>query len=265
MQRVFGLYFNPSESSPLADPDVRRAVDVAIDRDMLAESVFSGYARPTRTPLPFDNSEIDPEEASDPRELLEDAGWEVNSATGIREKDGEPLAFTIKTGELEELVSTASYIEATLRSLGFDVTVETFDIATLNETVIRGRDYDALLFGQAYGRFIDLYPFWHSSNRNDPGLNIARYTSSSMDEKLVGLRRATEEEEREEYLNEIVEVLRETIPAVFLYVPDFLYITDERIKNIEIPPVERSSNRFSNVEDWFMYTDTVWKIFLKDQ
>lgn len=266
MLRVFGLYFNPSETSVLSDGAVRRAIDMAVDREMLAESIFSGYAEPTRTPLPLNaETDISVDSADAARELLLEEGWEVNSSTGIREKDDVPLSFTIKTGESSDLDNTAIFLQQTLRSIGIEVTVLTYDITTLNQTVIRQRDYEALLFGQAYGRFIDLYPFWHSSNRDDPGLNIARHTSSDTDEALQALRNETDENVRKEHLDAILEELREVTPAVFLYVPDFLYIRDERINNINIPPVERSSDRFSNVEDWFIYSDSVWKIFLKKQ
>jgi peptide/nickel transport system substrate-binding protein len=265
MLRVFGLFFNPGENSVLSSESVRRAIDMSIDREMLAESIFSGYANPTRTPLPFDRYVDGAESPALARELLETGGWEENSETGIREKDGETLSFTIKTGETSELKNTALFLEQTLRPLGIEITVETYDVVTLNQAVIRQRNYEALLFGQAYGRFIDLYPFWHSSNRDDPGLNIARHTSSDTDDALVALRRGTDENSREEYFQGILEEFSETVPATFLYVPDFIYIKDERINNIKIPSVERISDRFSNIEDWFIYSDSIWKIFLDTQ
>ncbi|MEX0910072.1 MAG: peptide ABC transporter substrate-binding protein [Candidatus Paceibacterota bacterium] len=265
MLRIFGLFFNPSETSILSNESVRRAIDMAIDREMLAESIYSGYAKPTRTPLPFDKPADVTEDSLGARELLETEGWEENSETGIREKDSETLSFTIKTGETSDLKNTAIFLQQTLRSIGIEVTIETYDITTLNQTVIRQRDYEALLFGQAYGRFIDLYPFWHSSNRDDPGLNIARHTSSDTDEALVALRRETDENIREGYFEEILDEFSETTPAAFLYTPDFVYIKDERINNIKIPPVERSSDRFSNIEEWFIHSDSVWKIFLDTQ
>jgi peptide/nickel transport system substrate-binding protein len=265
MLRVFGLFFNPKEGSVLSNETVRQAIDTAIDREMLAESIFSGYAKPTRTPLPFDKLRNTHENATSARELLEADGWEENNETGILEKDGETLSFTIKTGETSDLNNTALFIQQTLRSIGIEVTIETFDVASLNQMVIRQRDYEALLFGQAYGRFIDLYPFWHSSNRDDPGLNIARHTSSDTDEAVVALRSETDESTRQQYFERILEEFSETTPAAFLYIPDFIYIKDERINNIKIPPVERSSDRFSNIEDWFIHSESVWKIFLNTQ
>ncbi|MDZ7726426.1 MAG: peptide ABC transporter substrate-binding protein [Candidatus Campbellbacteria bacterium] len=265
MLRSFGLFFNQAESEILSEDAVRKAIDMTINRENLAESIFSGYALPIETPLPFGTdvavSQSD-EVNSDPNALLEEEGWIKNPLTGIREKDEEELSFSIATADSDMFGEVANFIKHSLEQVGFSVTIETFDIAVLNQDVIRPREYEALLFGEAYDRVIDMYPFWHSSERDDPGLNVARYTSSDVDERLEDLRSERDERERRELLNAIVKELREDVPAVFLYSPEFIYIQDKRIKNISIPPIVRSANRFANVHEWFVYTDTVWNAFL---
>lgn len=263
MLRTFGLYFNQDQAPILADREVRRVINRAIDRDALVKDIFSSYAIPVTLPLPsLSKTNAEPADSEELREILQAAGWE-ETMDGVREKDDVRLEFTIRTADSNDLVKTAEFIQATLRPLGFDVEIETFDIVSLNQSVIRQRDYEALLFGQAYGRFIDFYPFWHSSNRNDPGLNIARYVSSRMDKTVTALRRETDPDERALLTEAFVEELEREVPAVFLYVPRFIYVTDRNTHNVHIPSVERSSDRFANVEDWFIYTDTVWTLFVR--
>jgi peptide/nickel transport system substrate-binding protein len=264
MLRVFGIYFNQDEAPILANRSIRSVINGAIDRTSLVENIFSRYAVPTTVPF-LSLQESNPEQVDKEAllEMLQEAGWEETTEGGVREKDGERLAFTIRTVNSDDLIRTAEFIQRALRPLGFDVKVETFDVNSLNQNVIRQRDYEALLFGQAYGRFIDFYPFWHSSNRNDPGLNIARYVSSGMDKVLVALRREADPRERARLTRAFVEELEREVPAVFLYVPRFTYVTDARTHNIRIPSIERSSDRFANVEDWFVYTDTVWRFFIQ--
>jgi peptide/nickel transport system substrate-binding protein len=55
--------------------------------------------------------------------------------------------------------------------------------------IIRNRDYEALFFGQIINHESDLYSFWHSSQRTDPGLNIAMYNNKKVDNMLEEIQK----------------------------------------------------------------------------
>ena len=81
-----------------SDVQVRRAVNIAINRDEMIEHVLNGYGSPAYSvcdKMPWYNesakTEYDPEKAA---ELLEEAGWKAGS-DGIREKDGVRAGFTL--------------------------------------------------------------------------------------------------------------------------------------------------------------------------
>ena len=80
------------------DVNVRRAVNIGIDRDEMIDNVLNGYGTKAFSvcdKMPWYNSacevEYDPDEA---RKLLDDAGWREGK-DGIREKDGVKAAFTL--------------------------------------------------------------------------------------------------------------------------------------------------------------------------
>ena len=80
-----------------SDIQVRRAVNIGIDRDEMIDHVLNGYGSPAYSvcdKMPWYNesakTEYDPEKAA---ELLEEAGWKAG-ADGIREKDGVRAGFT---------------------------------------------------------------------------------------------------------------------------------------------------------------------------
>ena len=77
--------------------------------------------------------------------------------------------------------------------IGVKVNLQFFETSNLNQDIIRPRKYDALLFGEIVGRDMDLFAFWHSSQRNDPGLNIASYTNIKTDKILEGIRKMSNE------------------------------------------------------------------------
>ena len=117
-------------------------------------------------------------------------------------------------------------------------------VAIVTVRTVRPRDYDALLFGTSVGRQGDLYSFWHSSGRSDPGLNIALYTNIDTDAILDDLRQAISPEERDELYVEFVEIIEDETPAVFLFSPDFTYITDSSIQNNNLGILNNASDRF---------------------
>lgn len=80
------------------DVQVRRAINLAIDREEMIEHVLAGYGSPAYSvcdsmPWYSEDNQVsyDPEEAV---RLLEEAGWMLGD-DGIREKDGVKAAFTL--------------------------------------------------------------------------------------------------------------------------------------------------------------------------
>jgi peptide/nickel transport system substrate-binding protein len=148
--------------------------------------------------------------------------------------------------------------------MGANVDVRVFEPADLNQGVIRPRKYDALLFGLVTGRNGDLYPFWHSSQRNDPGLNIALYTNTKADKALEKMRTATSTTAFDIQYNIFKKELDTDTPALFLWSPDFIYTIPEKLHGVKLGEITTPSDRFSGIEQWYVETDTVWKIFVKD-
>jgi len=144
------------------------------------------------------------------------------------------------------------------------VEVKVFEIADLNQNVIRPRKYDALLFGEVVGRDPDPFAFWHSSQRNDPGLNIALYTSAKVDKILEEARGLISREERTKKYEEFQKEIFQDNPAIFLYSPSFIYILPKTLKGFETEYIVTPAERFTNVFKWHFNTRYVWKIFYKN-
>lgn len=90
----------PIGNDVTADLAIRKAVNLAIDRQALVDGVLDGYGRPAFgvvDDLPWDNPTIrfkdnDPEQA---KKILEAAGWVDTDGDGIREKNGLKAEFTV--------------------------------------------------------------------------------------------------------------------------------------------------------------------------
>jgi peptide/nickel transport system substrate-binding protein len=278
LNRVFGVFFNQNQSEVLRMREVRQALNESIDRKDLVAQVLGGYGTPLTTPIPpallGNSSEEVSTSSTDPvveaRAYLEGRGWTAGADGTLEKKTGTgknvstiKLSFTLATGNIPELRAAAEYLRAAWERVGAKVEVQIYEQGDLTQNVIRPRKYDALLFGEVVGRELDLFAFWHSSQRNDPGLNIALYANATADDALRELRSTEDGAKRSELIETILEELRSDIPAVFLYAPDFVYSVPNDIEGLGLGFIETPSDRFSSVASWHREVDYVWPIFSK--
>ena len=275
LPRVFGIFFNQNEAPVLANKEVRQALQLATDRQAIIDNVLGGYGIAITDPIPPGAvpvgsnlpTAIATTSIDGARKILTDAGW-VPDANGIMQKkvkkDTTTLQFSISTSDTPELVQAANMIKVMWQKIGADVSVKIFETGELNQSVIRPRKYDALLFGEIVGRDLDLYAFWHSSGRLDPGLNIAQYVNVKADKILEKARTITDVQDRLDQYALFETEVRNDIPAIFLYAPDFIYILPKSVQGVVIGSVTVPSERFSDISQWFIDTENVWKVFIKN-
>jgi peptide/nickel transport system substrate-binding protein len=276
LSRVFGVFFNQSKSPALLDKSVRQALDLAAPKENIVTSIFKGFATPIDGPLPpglFDwsgtrsTTTAYEDRVNEAKALLAKAGWTKNTQTGILEKKTKSvtitLSFSISTGNTPELKAVADRLQTAWDDIGAKVDVLVFETGDLNQNVIRPRAFDALLFGEVVGRDADVYPFWHSSERNDPGLNIALYTNSKVDKELEDARSTKDESAREDDYKAFDAEIRSDVPAVFLYTPSFLYVIPDKVKNITLGGLSNPQERFESLREWYIETNIVWQPFVQ--
>ena len=274
LPRTFALFFNQNKSVALRDLSVRRALDAAIDRAALVEAVLGGYGAPLTTPLP-PGFGLEQESTSATTEdgtpldrahvILEDGGWKLNVDSGLWEKEIDKdivvLSFSIATANTPVFTETAHFLQTEWEKLGVPVTIKQFEQSDLTQAVIRPREYEALLFGTDLGRTLDFYAFWHSSERNDPGLNVALYANITTDAALEKLRTETDEAVHKEALVTFIDEVDAEVPALFLYSPKLLYVFPTKVANGAFAGVAEPSERFASVAAWSINTDSVWPFF----
>ncbi|PIW96825.1 hypothetical protein COZ82_02870, partial [Candidatus Kaiserbacteria bacterium CG_4_8_14_3_um_filter_38_9] len=116
-------------------------------------------------------------------------------------------------------------------------------------------------FGIDVNRAIDLYPFWHSSQRADPGLNIANYANIEVDSLLQKARLTQNTEEQNQLITKATEIINSEVPAIFLFVPTMTYVVNDYITPTSITKISKQSERFMNISDWHMNTNKLWNFF----
>lgn len=263
LNRVFAVYFNQNNNEQLVDADVRQALSMAVSREEIIDAVLGGYGTAISGPTPDARNNNGGSDLEAAGELLTDSGWELQD--GRRTNDnGELLSLSLTTAAIPQLEATADIIVERWESLGVTVELTSLQTSDLLRDVIRPREYEALLFGQLLSQSGDLHPFWHSSGQDDPGLNLAMYANTNVDEALSSWRTATSSAEQDEIRQVAVESITADRPAVFLYAPNFIYILPEKIKDVAVPPITTPADRFAQIEDWYIRTNELWSVFSAD-
>lgn len=270
LPRIFGVFFNQNYAPIFINKEVRQALNIALDKKAIIDDVFGGYGQIIDSPIPLKilsskNDAMSQEERIEKaKTILTKAGWKQDSNGIFQKKDKKEtitLSFSITTGNVPELKETAYMVQKQWQQIGAVVEVKIFEIGDLNQNIIKPRKYDSLLFGEVIGKDVDLYPFWHSSQRNSPGLNIAMYANLKADKLLENIRNTSNSELKQNYFNAFNKEITDDLPAVFIYSPHFIYIVPKKVKNISLEQITTTNERFSEVSKWYIETNNVWKIF----
>ena len=175
--------------------------------------------------------------------------------------EDESFSITLTTAAQPTLQKVAAFVQEEWQQLGVTVTVNAVSPEEMGINVIKPRNYEALLFGEALGIVPDPLPFWHSSQVADPGLNIAGYENKQADALLEKIRKETDAAKRNTLMKQLQDILLADAPAVTLYDLHYSYVVPDRLKGIEGHKIADPSQRFANVGDWYIKTGRKWIFF----
>jgi peptide/nickel transport system substrate-binding protein len=273
LPRIFGVFLNQNVAGVFVYKEVREALDMSADKKAIIDGVLDGYGQIIDSPVPVKeisnntNTEDINIRVEKAKELLTKNGWKQNSAGIFEKKDKKGtvrLSFSISTGNAPELKEAAYLLQKQWQLIGANVEVKIFEIGDLNQNIIKPRKYDALLFGEIVGRDMDIYPFWHSSGRLSPGLNIAMYANVKADKLLENIRKTSDESEKQTYIDSFNKEIKNDIPAIFTYSPYFIYVIPKKVQNVNLGLLTNPGERFVDVHKWYIETNNVWEIFKRN-
>jgi len=253
--------FGPKGNDEITEAEVAEEMEL----ESASEESASEKGANTTEEIGVEEGENLPAHIKEARDILLRNGWEYSEEerrwTKETKKEDYTLSFSLATSNAPELKAVAEMVAEDWRALGADVTLQVYETGDLNQNIIRQRKYDALLFGEVVGRELDLFAFWHSSQRNDPGLNVALYANISADKYLEDARTESDQAIREEKYRAFEGEVKSDVPAVFLYSPFFIYVVPKEIKGLSLGSITTPAERFLNVHEWYVETNRIWKLF----
>lgn len=268
--RYYAVFLNQNANPALAYREVRDVLARSIDRARLVQDVYKGNADAMPGPIPpaLDASGgASPMPIASPDDLkaeLSDAGWSFSPASNAWERKAGngtlKLAFSIKVPDLPLLVATARFAQDAWSAVGIKADIDAIDPQSFGESVLRSRDYEAILYGNILLSSPDLFSFWSSSEKFYPGLNFSLYGSKEADSIIASLKSVPlDSAQRSDKLEQLAARITADRPAVFLVSPHYMYVTKRPLAGITISPLSVPEDRFRSVDSWYVSTRRVLK------
>lgn len=184
-----------------SDIAIRKAVNVAIDRQALVDGILEGYGTPAYTAndgLPWWNPDtvFRDGDVDHAMRILEEGGWTDEDGDGLLEKEARKAAFTLlyPAGD-KTRQSLALTVADMIRPIGIDITVEGKSWNEL-ETLMHA---NAVLFGWGSHDPLEMYYLYSSRYQGVDLFNAGYYSNSVVDEWMDLALHATREEEANRY------------------------------------------------------------------
>ncbi len=266
------IFFNQTNSL-LKNAEVREALALAINKEEILNQALNNEGQIIHAPILPGSIGYNPEvrkynyDTTLASNFLNDKGWVFPAvaegseppAQPVRQKDGVELALSLSTLDQEEYVSSVELIKKYWEAIGVRVELKIYSAKDIQKKVIAPRQYEALLFGEIVGADPDPYPFWHSSQNRDPGLNLAVFFNKQVDQLLEEARQTDNAEQRQLKYLHFQNILADELPAIFLYNPTYTYPVHNKVKGIDGGSINILSDRFSTIGDWYIETSRQWK------
>jgi len=254
--RAANMVFFKTGSGVLADTQVRQALVHGADLPSIITKL--GYpTRAVREPLlegqvgyqaGLAQAGYDPAAA---KQLLDQDGWTIGPK-GIRTKSNQPLAFTLSAADTPEAHMVTQALHNEWQKLGVQMHVQLQTPSDFQST-LSYHSYDAVLYGISIGVDPDVFVYWDSSQadlRSANRLNLSEWKNASADASLEAGRTRLDPSLRAIKYKPFLQAWQQDAPALGLYQPRMLYITNGPVAGLPTHAINTLPDRFDNVQNW---------------
>jgi ABC-type transport system substrate-binding protein len=240
---ITAIFLNPNKKDILAKKNLRKNIYYGVERETISSGAL-GQAKSSFDILPGSNFRND---------LVKETEISVSSSSTIN--------LTIVDNEKQNKI--AENIKTSLGKIGLNINIIKEDQSNVINSIIKNRDFEMLLYSIEVNNLEDLYAFWHSSQRNAPGLNITNYTSTNLDKNLNIIKTSTSTTEIQESLESMVKEFYDEYPYIPLYTSvEYIY----KKNNLTINSPDQISNKkeiTSDIINWYKDKEKIWPIIKK--
>lgn len=247
-----------SKRPEFADPKVRRALTMAIDRETLVQAVLGGNGTVAPGPVgpwhwAYDSAwaplPYSPDEAAS---LLDEAGWTDSDGDGARDRDGEPFSFELLATPRRDWGAIQTLVQASLGQIGVEVEPVVREQGALIPLVIGAdRRFDAVIIGWARDVPLNDIDLWACDQVGQP-FQFTSYCNPELDVVLDSIPLESDRARLRSLIGRYHELVVEDQPYTFLYYLDRVDLARARVYGTNMD----SRGDWVNVASWWVYDDS---------
>ncbi|ARE87528.1 nickel ABC transporter substrate-binding protein [Clostridium formicaceticum] len=229
----------------LSDVNVRQAINAAVNREEISEGIFYGLEAPASRMLartvPY--CDVDFEDyvysLDKAKNLLEKAGWAMNEATNIREKDGMPLQIEMHYNADNVTERTiAEYLQDEMRKVGISLSIIGEEEQAYRDRMKNGGF--SITFNMPWGTPYDPHSFLGAMRMpavyGDYAAQQGLKEVEKLHDTILKAFTATDEMQRQEYYDYILTYLHDEAIYVPLVFERNRAVYNEKVKNVTFNP-----------------------------
>jgi len=185
---------------------------------------------------------------------LKEAGYVLEQEnSGVRVNSGEQLSFSLVHPDDLEHTRVAEAIRSDLAKVGVQVELIQVPYDSLILDYLQPLTYEAALIDINYSRSPDPdpYPFWDQAQQVN-GQNYSQWENRVVSQYLEEARVLVDINDRAKLYRNFQVIFSDELPALPLYYPVYNFGINQSIQGVRVGPMYDLSDRFWNVQEWFL-------------
>lgn len=235
----YAYQLDPEKTTIFQEKEVRQALFYALDRQAMIDAIRFGLGEVAHGTVPVLSWAYNPQgltttydfDVDKANQLLDEAGW-LPGADGIREKNGQRLAFTVYTNAGNQIREEyITVFQQAWKRIGVECTPQTEEWNAFLDRITGTRDFEMFLVGFQWDTDPDQTAMW-ACDAYEGGFNMNKYCNEQVDALLAEGLATTDQAERIRIYTEMQNILMDELPSPIIDFPKEIYGVNRRVHNL---------------------------------
>jgi len=212
-----GFDLTPSSDNPFSNPRVRKAINIALNRDAIVRRVLHGFGTvPTQAVAPF---------VFGYNPSLPKPSQDIELAKNLLAQAGYSTGFHARLDLGSSRMAAAKLIQEDLRKIGIETDLNSLSLNDVYKLAESGKSRFFLIgWDCTSGDASEFYEYCaHTRDQNYGRGNYGHYSNAALDRLIDASGGVTDENERKSMLQEQGAIVMQDLPIVPVYIEDDIY------------------------------------------